>query len=168
MIKASELQSILVERNGFQDECASLQAEKVELVKTQQKVTANLQSKCAALRSEIEALQLQHQKELERRLEALQLQHQRESVNREAQPDVAKRQCRGSPLGRHCQRRGGTGRRQHRRLPLSCLAAACFEGRLSVATARGTWPSPASRITSQPPRPVPRGTYQPPASRVTS
>ena len=65
-----------VEHNGFQNKCASLQAQQAELVKTQQKVTVNLQSKCAALRSENEALQLQYQQELERRLEALQLQHQ--------------------------------------------------------------------------------------------
>uniref|UniRef100_A0A674P434 Sarcolemma associated protein b n=1 Tax=Takifugu rubripes TaxID=31033 RepID=A0A674P434_TAKRU len=111
---ASELQSMQVD--SLQSECASLRAEKEDLLKTQQKEKANLQSECAALRSENEAL-LQKQKqlekdlsslhsqnselsgnvkalemsqqELEKRLEALQLQHQRDSTNMQAQLEDA-------------------------------------------------------------------------------
>ena len=72
-------------------------------MKTQQMVTANLQSKCAALRSENEALQFQRQQELERRLEALQLTQQQEIANQEAKLDDAESQRRGLPRGRHCQ-----------------------------------------------------------------
>ena len=80
--EVDNLQRNLQQTSDRWQKTAVIQAEQAELVKTQQKVTANLQSKCAVLRSDNEALQLQHQQELERRFEALQLQHQQELERR--------------------------------------------------------------------------------------
>ena len=80
--EVDNLQRNLQQTSDRWQKTAVIQAEQAELLKTQQKVTANLQSKCAVLRSENEALHLQHQQELERSLEALQLQTQQELERR--------------------------------------------------------------------------------------
>ena len=80
--EVGNLQRNLQQTSDRWQKTAVIQAEQAELVKTQQKVTAYLQSKCAALLSENEALQLQHRQELERRLEALQLQHRQKLKRR--------------------------------------------------------------------------------------
>ena len=80
--EVDNLQRNLQQTSDRWQKTAGIKVEQAELVKTQQKVTANLKSKCAALHSENEALQVQHQQELERRLEALQLQHRQELERR--------------------------------------------------------------------------------------
>ena len=123
--EVDNLQRNLQQTSDRWQKTAVIQAEQAELVKTHQKVMANLQSKCAVLCSENKALQLQHRQELKANREAQpsDAESQRRgsplSRHRQCQEGPSSRLLRGSPLGCHCQRRGGTGHHQHRRLPLS-------------------------------------------------